>query len=137
MTTMHMRNGRDPVSFDRLCSVTRQSISPPVGPPPLESRKRMRSVTKLPEPEGLLAIVTAAVAAMTWLQPSDRGMVALALEYARRIDVATDEKTVGWLGPHLANTLRSLGGAPAERKALGVEEQVRGKLAELRAGRKK
>jgi hypothetical protein len=33
----------------------------------------------------------------------------------------------------LLNTLRALGGAPAERKALGVEEVVGGKLAKLRA----
>jgi hypothetical protein len=95
----------------------------------------MGTVSPLPQPEGLHGVVTTAVQAMTWLGPSDRAMVALALEYARRIDQATDEKAVGWLGPHLANTLRSLGGTPAERKALGIEEQVRGKLAELRAGR--
>jgi hypothetical protein len=95
----------------------------------------MDAVSKLNQPQGLLGIVTAAVEAMVWLGPSDRGMVGLALEYARRIDEATDEKAVGWLGPHLANALRALGGTPAERKALGIEEQVRGKLAEIRAGR--
>lgn len=79
--------------------------------------------------------MSAAVKAMTWLGPSDQGMVSLALEYARRIDEASEERTVGWLGPHLANVLRSLGGTPADRKALGVEEQVRGKLAALRAAR--
>lgn len=97
----------------------------------------MGTVRKLNQPQGLLAVVTAAVDAMTWLGPSDRAMVGLALEYARRIDEATDEKSVGWLGPHLANTLRSLGGTPGERKALGIEAQVRGKLAELRAGRQR
>ncbi len=86
-------------------------------------------------PATVLVAVTAAVAAMTWLQPSDQAMVALALEYARTIDDAEDVKTVGWVGPHLANVLRALGGAPAERKALGIEEPVRGKLAELRAAR--
>ncbi len=97
----------------------------------------MGTVQPLSQPESLVAVVTAAVQAMTWLGPSDRAMVGLALEYARRIDVAEDEKAVGWLGPHLGNALRSLGGTPAERKALGIEEQVRGKLAEIRAGRKR
>ncbi len=86
-------------------------------------------------PATVLGAVTAAVTAMTWLQPSDQALVALALAYARTIDTAEDKKTVGWVGPHLANTLRALGGAPAERKALGIEEPVRGKLAELRAAR--
>ncbi len=95
----------------------------------------MGTVTPLNQPESLLDVVTAAVGAMHWLGPSDRAMVGLALEYARRIDAATDEKAVGWLGPHLANVLRALGGTPADRKALGIEEQARGKLAELRAGR--
>jgi len=102
----------------------------------------VRRIAPAPPPEppqappgSLLDLVCAAIGAMTWLEPSDHAMVALALEYARRIDAATDEKTVGWLGPHLANALRSLGGAPAERKALGVEIPLRGKLAEIRAGR--
>ncbi len=88
-------------------------------------------------PATVLGAVTAAVGAMTWLQPSDLALVALALalEYARTIDDADDVKTVGWVGPHLANVLRALGGAPAERRALGIEEPVRGKLAELRAAR--
>jgi len=75
------------------------------------------------------------MAAMPWLGPADQGMVALALEYARRIDEADDAKGVGYLGQNLSGVLRALGGAPAERKALGVEEQVAGRLAQLRAGR--
>lgn len=86
-------------------------------------------------PATVLSAVTAAVGAMTWLQPSDLALVALAMEYARTIDDADDVKTVGWVGPHLANVLRALGGAPVERRALGIEEPVRGKLAELRAAR--
>ncbi len=86
-------------------------------------------------PATVLVAVTAAVKAMTWLQASDQALVALACEYARAIDDADDVKTVGWVGPHLANVLRALGGAPAERRALGIEEPVRGKLAELRAAR--
>ncbi len=96
----------------------------------------MGTVHEMKPSEGVLGAVQAALSAMTWLGPSDAGMVALAVEFARRIDAAEDEKVVGWMGPHLANVLRSLGGTPAERKALGVEEQMRGKLAELRAARK-
>ena len=95
----------------------------------------MSKVSSIKPPTGVLGAVTAALDAMTWLGPSDQGMVALALSYARTIDAADDAKTVGWMGPHLANVLRALGGAPADRKALGIEEPVRGKLAELRAAR--
>lgn len=95
----------------------------------------MGTVRRLEQPQGVSGAVQGAVDAMTWLGPSDRGMVALALEYARQIDAAESEKAVGWLGPHLANVLRALGGAPAERKALGIEEPIRGKLAALRAAR--
>ncbi len=92
-------------------------------------------MARLRPPEGVLAAVTAAVAEMTWLTPSDQAMVALARTYAAKIDAADDAKTVGWLGPHLVNVMRSLGGAPAERKALGIEAPIRGKLAVLRAAR--
>ena len=82
-----------------------------------------------------------ALGAMTWLKPSDGAAVALAALYAEQIDTVVAEHEVGsqeltkalYLGPHLLNTLRALGGAPAERKALGAEEAVGGKLAQLRA----
>ncbi len=96
----------------------------------------MGTVSPLQASTGVLGAVTAAVAAMPWLGPADQGMVALALEYARRIDAAEDDKAAGYLGQNLSGVLRALGGAPAERKALGVEEQVAGKLAALRAGRR-
>jgi len=86
----------------------------------------------------LTASVRASVDAMSWLKPSDQAAVDLALTYARRIDEAlalADGQEVTkalYLGPHLLNTLRALGGAPAERKALGSEEAVGGKLAQLR-----
>lgn len=96
----------------------------------------MAAVTELKQPEGLYGAVSAAVGAMTWLTVADRGMVALALEYARQIDAADDGKAVGFLGQNLMLALKALGGAPAERKALGVEEEVRGKLSQLRAARK-
>lgn len=94
----------------------------------------MGTVRKLKPPEGLLGAVTAAVESMPWLTPSDGGMVVLALKYAAAIDADPDGKAL-FLGPHLVNALKALGGAPAERKALGVEQQVRGKLAQLREGR--
>ena len=76
---------------------------------------------------------------MTWLHPSDRAAVDLAVAYARRIDLALAEgdgpevTKALYLGPHLLNTLRALGGAPAERRNFQVEEVVGGKLAQLRA----
>ncbi len=95
----------------------------------------MGTVHPLSPSEGVLGAVAAAVEAMTWLGPADRGMVALAFDYARRIDAAEDDKAAGYLGQNLSGVLRALGGAPAERKALGVEEQVAGKLAALRSRR--
>ena len=82
----------------------------------------------------MLDAVRGAVAVMSWLEPSDEAAVQLALQYAVMIDTAEDQaKVLGWHGPHLLNTLRSLGGTPTERRALGIEERVGGKLAELRA----
>jgi hypothetical protein len=87
----------------------------------------------------LRASVEASVAEMSWLTPTDQAAVDLALTYADRIDdaLATEsgsEVTKAlYLGPHLLNTLRALGGAPAERKALNAEEAVGGKLAQLRS----
>ncbi len=85
--------------------------------------------------QGVLAAVESAVAAMHWLAPSDTGMVELARTYAKQIDEADDAKVIGWLGQNLVGALKALGGTPAERKALGVETQVRGKLAALRQER--
>ncbi len=84
--------------------------------------------------ESLEEAVEAAVAAMPWLKDSDAAAVQLALEYARRIDGSGDAKDL-YLGPHLLQTLRALGGTPGDRKALQVEEAVHGKLAHLRAVR--
>jgi hypothetical protein len=95
----------------------------------------MGTIHPLSPPEGVQEAVRAAIGAMTWLGPADQGMVALALDYARRIDAADDDKAAGYLGQNLSGVLRALGGAPAERKALGVEEKVAGKLATLRARR--
>lgn len=85
--------------------------------------------------------VEEAVGQMVWLAPTDGATVALARTYAATIDAVLaggDDIAITkalYLGPHLLNALRALGGAPAERKALGVEEKTRGKLAQLRAVR--
>lgn len=89
----------------------------------------------------LVETVDAAVKDMTWLASTDAATVALARTYAATIDdvLANGDDLARtkalYLGPHLLNALRALGGAPAERKALGVEEKTRGKLAQLRAVR--
>ena len=83
--------------------------------------------------------VEQAVKAATWLKPTDRAAVDLALVYAKRIDDALEfgdgyeQNKALYLGPHLLNTLRALGCTPAERKALDVGGEVKSKLAELRA----
>lgn len=94
--------------------------------------------------EGLEAAVQDAVNAMSWLEASDMAMVELALEYARQIDAARAAAKIAldharedpsfdpapalgvaskalYLGPHLHNTLRALGGAPEDRRALQQE----------------
>jgi hypothetical protein len=82
------------------------------------------------------ASVDAAIAQMTWLKPSDYALVTLALKYAREMDSETDgARTIGYLGQQLHIVLKSLGGAPLERKALAVEEGGGGALADLRKAR--
>lgn len=82
--------------------------------------------------------VEAAIEVMSWLKPSDGGVVALALKYADEIDRAgDDQRAVGYLGQQLMGALRSLGGMPGERKLLDVEGGAGGRLAELRAKRRR
>lgn len=89
-----------------------------------------------PKPSTLSEHVDAAVADMDWLADSDGAAVALARAQAAAIEDAEDRaKAVGWIGPQLLATLRALGGTPGDRKALGVEAKVKGKLAQLREGR--
>jgi len=91
------------------------------------------------EPIRLAASVQTAVDRMYWLAPTDQVAVDLALTYAARIDEALEfgegqEVTKAlYLGPHLLNTMRALGGTPGDRKALAVESDVKGRLGELRA----
>lgn len=83
--------------------------------------------------------VASSVEQMTWLAPSDRAAVDLALAYAGRIDEALEQgegqevTKALYLGPHLLNTLRAIGGTPADRKELESGEVVGGKLAQLRS----
>jgi hypothetical protein len=82
--------------------------------------------------------VELAVADMHWLKPSDQALVALAVKYAGEIDKAgDDQRAIGYLGQQLMGALRSLGGMPAERKALDIEGAVGGRLAELRKARQR
>lgn len=83
--------------------------------------------------------VREAVAGMHWLGDTDQATVALALRYARTLDLsgADDVQAVRMIGPKLLEALRALGGTPAERRALGVDQQVSGRLAELRAARER
>lgn len=87
----------------------------------------------------LTSSVEAAVAEMDWLAPTDQAAVDLALTYAARIDeaLATGEgqevTKALYLGPHLLNTLRQLGGTPGDRALLSGDKAPEGKLAQLRA----
>ncbi len=85
--------------------------------------------------------VHAAVNEMTWLKPSDRAAVDLAFTYAAQIDAVLETGDAQqivkalYLGPHLLNTLRAIGGTPGERRVLTGQhgDLATGKLAELRA----
>ena len=90
----------------------------------------------------LVASVKRTIRSMHWLTDSDKAAVDLALRYAHQIDEAAQSdnahertKMLGWLGPHLLATLKTLGGTPADRKALSVEMETLDELGELRARR--
>ena len=88
--------------------------------------------------------IDAAEKDMDWLTGADKAAVELARVYARRIDEATlnehgqDVTKALYLGPHLLNTLRALGGTPDERTKMlatkGEEKEV-DQLDELRKRR--
>ncbi len=87
----------------------------------------------------LVASVETTIEAMHWLTPADQAACDLALAYAHQImeaAVSDDErfrtKMLGWVGPHLLHTLKSLGGTPVERKNLKVQADVKSSLALLR-----
>ena len=87
----------------------------------------------------LLVAVNASFEAMPWLRSADGAAMELAREYAARIDEALEfgegqEVTKAlYLGPHLLNTMRDLGGTPTGRKALQDSTPVGGALASIRA----
>lgn len=72
-------------------------------------------------PGPLESSVTQALAAMKWIEASDKAAVDLTLLYARQIDTFTRSKdpqvkTKGiYLGPHLLRALVALGGTPTAR----------------------
>jgi hypothetical protein len=86
----------------------------------------------------ILEAYNTAIESMHWLTDSDAAAVELGRQYAQRIDEALEfgegqEVTKAlYLGPHLLNTLREIGGTPPGRAALNTEREVKGKLALLR-----
>lgn len=98
----------------------------------------------------LLASLDAAIGRMDWLTDADEAAKSLARAYAEQIDAATEvEKHCPecgadcgpdstaitkalYLGPHLLNALRALGGTPEGRAGLDVTEQVKGALSGIR-----
>lgn len=111
----------------------------------------LETVPPFPQEEGfprdatLRAAVEAAVDAMPWLTDVDRGAVTLARAYAAQIDGILCDPVIRverpdlitkalYLGPHLLNALKELGGTPVGRgaslatgkKASPVEEALKG-----------
>lgn len=87
--------------------------------------------------------IDAAEKEMDWLTGADKAAVELARVYARRIDEATlseegQEVTKAlYLGPHLLNTLRALGGTPDERTKMLATKGEEKEVNELDALRKR
>ncbi|NKZ90506.1 hypothetical protein GS966_11240 [Rhodococcus hoagii] len=88
--------------------------------------------------------VTESIGKMPWLKDADKGAIALAYAYAKQIDAAVNgegessgyEATKAlYLGPHLLNALRALGGTPDGRAQLDVTEAVEGALSGIRRKR--
>jgi len=87
----------------------------------------------------LAEAVEASFEQMPWLRSADTAAMELARKYAARIDeaLATGEgqevTKALYLGPHLLNTMRELGGSPQARKAMQSSDPVGGALASIRA----
>lgn len=87
------------------------------------------------QPYALESSVNEAVEAMDWLKRSDRAVVELCRQYARRIDLALrmadlhpDNAHLAvsavkalYTGPHLLNALKNLGGTPGDRIDLEIK----------------
>lgn len=107
----------------------------------------VKFIPPAPEPQcgSLESSVRKSIEGMPWLGPSDNAAIELAAIYAARIDEAVDTGDNAlatkalYLGPHLLNTLRELGGTPKERAALtaGTSQEVDpiDELKRKRAGR--
>lgn len=85
--------------------------------------------------------VESSISQMPWLTNADDATIALARTYATRIDQAVStgegqEVTKAlYLGPHLLNTMRALGGTPEARGALETDKgasSAASKLSEYR-----
>jgi hypothetical protein len=129
----------------RFCSPACRSAPRAAAEPEIEQGPSMRET------------VDGAIAQMTWLTPSDQGLVATARTYADQIDASLqlqhgvkcdhcDEvttvadqteitKAIYMLAPNLQNTLKQLGGSPHDRKALEIKEGKRGRLSTIRQKR--
>ncbi|AXQ65126.1 terminase small subunit [Gordonia phage Schmidt] len=103
----------------------------------------------------LLDSVDASLERMDWLKDADDAARALARAYAEQIDAVLDGEfqqkcpdcgtEVGpdasqitkalYLGPHMLNALRALGGTPEGRAGIDVTEQVKGALSGIRQRR--
>jgi len=74
------------------------------------------------------------MADMSWLMPSDAALRALALRLATAIDAnGTDPDALAKLAPRFQSVLQDLGGTPAARRALSVDEPDEDLVTELRA----
>lgn len=80
----------------------------------------------------LASSVEHGISRMAWLTETDRPMADLAIFIAANIDAGGQADR---LGPLLMKALKELGGTPADRRSIGVEPEVKGKLAALRAAR--
>lgn len=88
----------------------------------------------------LLAEVRQAIAEMD-TEDRDKGLIALAERYAHMIEAVAqnggkEAVSVMYLGPHLFNMLKELGGTPMQRAGLGKPaEKKKSRLELLRGGR--
>lgn len=82
--------------------------------------------------------VQKSIGEMPWLTEADNGMITLALQYAKRIDNAlriadnlpgdataqVNATKALYLGPHLVNCLKELGGTPGSRLELEAKRKA-------------
>lgn len=91
--------------------------------------------------KSLVRSVSAAIESMHWITDADEAAVQMALSYAASIQAAKQSGRADvivkahYLGPHLMNALRELGGTPLGRKALeaGGDEDDDQALATIEA----